>query len=31
MHSCRKTEELLESDPAIREAIDTLQKELWKT
>jgi chromosomal replication initiator protein len=31
IHGCRKTEELLESDPAIREAIDQLQKELWKT
>jgi chromosomal replication initiator protein len=31
IHSCRKTEELLQTDPAIREAIDKLQKELWKT
>jgi chromosomal replication initiator protein len=31
IHSCRKTEEMLESDPAIREAVDDLQKELWKT
>jgi chromosomal replication initiator protein len=31
IHSCRKTEELLENDPAIREAVDNLQKELCKT
>ena len=31
IHSCRKTEELMQSDPAIGEAIAALQSELWKT
>ena len=31
MHSCRKTEELIVSDRAVREAVDRLQKTLWKT
>jgi chromosomal replication initiator protein len=31
IHSCRKTEEMLQTDPAIRQAIDKLQKDLWKT
>jgi len=31
MHSCRRTEEMLDSDPAIHEAIERLRKELWKT
>ena len=30
MHSYRRTEELLESDPAVHEAIDRLRKELWE-
>ena len=30
MHSCRKTEELIGSDPAVREAVDRLKKTLWK-
>ena len=30
MHSCRKTEDLLGRDPAVREAIDGLKKTLWK-
>jgi chromosomal replication initiator protein len=30
MHSCRKTEELIGSDPAVREAVDRLTKTLWK-
>lgn len=28
LHACRKTEELLQSDPAIRQAIDQLQRKL---
>jgi chromosomal replication initiator protein len=31
MHSCRKTEEMSASDPAIHEALARLKKELWKT
>lgn len=31
IHSCQRTEELLRSDPTVREAIDRLRKELWKT
>lgn len=31
MHSCRRTEELAESDPTIHEAVERLRKELWKT
>ena len=31
MHSCRQTEQMSESDPAIHEAIEKLRKELWKT
>ncbi len=31
MHGCRKTEELIVNDPAVREAVDRLQKTLWKT
>jgi chromosomal replication initiator protein len=31
MHSCRKTEELLVNDPAVLEAVEQLQKTLWKT
>jgi len=31
IHSCRRTEELFETDPAIREAINALQKDLGKT
>ncbi len=31
IHSCRKTEELRQTDPAIAEAIARVQKELWKT
>jgi chromosomal replication initiator protein len=31
MHSCRKAEELLVNDPAVREALEQLQKTLWKT
>ena len=30
MHSCRKIEEMCESDPTIHEAIELLHKELWK-
>lgn len=30
LHSCRKTEELMANDPTIREAVDALQKSLWK-
>jgi chromosomal replication initiator protein len=30
MHSYRKTEELIDRDPAIREAVESLQKSLWK-
>ena len=29
MHSCRKTEELIVGDLAVREAVDQLQKSLW--
>ncbi len=31
MHSCRKIEEILKSDPTIHAAIEQLRKELWKT
>jgi chromosomal replication initiator protein len=31
MHSCRKIEEISESDPTIHAAIEQLHKELWKT
>ncbi len=31
MHSCRKTEELIESDASIREAVEALKRVLWKT
>lgn len=31
IHSCRKTEELMETDPAVREAINHIQETLWKT
>lgn len=31
MHSCRRTEEMLNSDPTIHEAVERLRKELWKT
>jgi chromosomal replication initiator protein len=31
MHSCRRTEEMLDSDPTIHEAVERLRKELWKT
>jgi chromosomal replication initiator protein len=30
MHSCRRTEAMLENDATIHEAIEQLQKELWK-
>jgi chromosomal replication initiator protein len=30
LHSCRKTEMLLESDPTVREAVDHLRETLWK-
>lgn len=30
MHSCRQTARLAQSDPTIHEAIECLQKELWK-
>jgi chromosomal replication initiator protein len=30
MHSCRKTEELLGCDPAVREAVERLKGSLWK-
>jgi len=30
LHSCRKTEESFENDPAIHESIEKLRKELWK-
>jgi chromosomal replication initiator protein len=30
MHSCRKTEELIICDPAVREAVDRLKNALWK-
>lgn len=30
LHSCRKTESLAESDPAVHDAIERLRKELWK-
>jgi chromosomal replication initiator protein len=30
MHSFRKTEELLRTDPTVHEAIETLRRELWK-
>lgn len=31
MHSCRRTEQMLDSDPSIHEAVERLRKELWKT
>ncbi|MEN6407128.1 MAG: DnaA/Hda family protein [Thermoguttaceae bacterium] len=31
LHSCRKTEERFQTDPLIHEAVERLQKELWKT
>lgn len=31
MHSCRRTEEMLDSDPSIHEAVERLRKELWKS
>jgi chromosomal replication initiator protein len=31
MHSCHKTEELLAHDPTVREAVNLLEKTLWKT
>lgn len=30
MHSCRKTEELIGCDPAVREAVEQLKSSLWK-
>ena len=30
LHSCRRTEGLLESDPAVREAVEHLREMLWK-
>ena len=31
MHSCRKTEEMFQRDPAIHEAVEKLRQKLWKT
>jgi chromosomal replication initiator protein len=31
MHSCRQTEELMKSDPTIRQSVESLQSLLWKT
>jgi chromosomal replication initiator protein len=31
MHSCRRTEELMENDSAIRQAVELLRATLWKT
>ena len=30
MHSCRKTEELIGADPAVREAVEQVKNTLWK-
>jgi len=31
MHGCRKTKQLMESDPSVGEAVKSLQKALWKS
>jgi chromosomal replication initiator protein len=31
MHSCRRMEELIEGDPAIRQSVELLRRSLWKT